>query len=297
MLAVASLLALSTAAFAEAGFYESNHVRGFISIGGDYRGMMSEFSDYVNETAFLKGSHTSVEEVAVDETSRTDTLQFGGGVYSKEFPYSKFNDYYIGLHVNVGAQYKQFLTWLDFNFMPTQISKRPASDYKAQASITDSTGSEIGSVTKKFPLYDIEWYSYGVDWMFGWKLLGENTFINIIPAIGFGMNLINFHFASNFDLVKVEDESKWVTMRDRPYSTLASTFNAELEFRLEFSQFAIGAYGGYRFIRYNELQVEDGLLTNTDHKNTNAVGDTWFAGLRLTWIFLSEWQKKQNDRL
>ena len=50
-------------------------------------------------------------------------------------------------------------------------------------------------------------------------------------------------------------------------------------------------------LRYNELQVEDGLLTNTDHKNTNAVGDTWFAGLRLTWIFLSDWQKKQADKL
>lgn len=292
-LAVASLLAFSTAAFAEAGFYESNHVRGFISIGADYRGMASEFSEYVNRTAFVNGSHISVEEIGEGESATTDTLEF----YADKLNYSKFNDYYIGLHVNVGAQYKQFLTWIDFNFMPTQISERQSSKYTTEAVATDSAGNSQ-TYQKKYPLYDVKWFSYGADWMFGWKIFGENTIVNLIPAVGFGLNLINMHFASNFDLTNTDDPSKWSTMRDRYYSTLASTFNAELEFRLEFSQFAIGAYGGYRFVRYNELQVEDGVmrLSNGEY-DTDNTGDTWFAGLRLTWTFLSEWQKKQNNRL
>ena len=294
--AVASLIAFSSTAFAdgETGFYESDHVRGFISIGADYRGMRSAFQDYVNSVAFRNGVHMEEESVPAGDTGTVqDTL-----VYAGTFKYSKFNDYYLGLHVNVGAQYKQFLTWFDFNFMPPQVSERPSKTYSASAGVEGSDGSIVEVRTKKYPLYDIEWYSYGVDWMFGWKLFGENTIINLIPAVGFGLNLINFHFASNFDLVYLEDPSKWDTMRDRDYSTLATTVNSELELRLEFSRFAIGAYGGYRFIRYNELKVESRTMSNSiPYQNTDANGDTWFAGLRITWIFLSDWQKKQKDRL
>lgn len=301
-LAVASLLTISATAFAdtESGFYESDHVRGFISIGGDYRGMRAAFQDYVNEVARYNGVHMEVvESMPSDESSDESSSMSEGEATLDTFAlkgspkYAQFVDYYLGLHVNVGAQYKQFLTWFDFNFMPPQVSERPGKTYTATAQSSDGQ-----TVEKKYPLYDIEWYNYGVDWMFGWKLFGENTIINLIPAIGFGVNLINFHFASNFDLVYAEDPSKWDTMRDRDYSTLATTFNSELELRLEFSRVAIGLYGGYRFIRYNELKVESRELVNTvAYHNTDTCGDTWFAGLKLTWIFLSDWQKKQRDRL
>ena len=293
--AVASLLTLSSTAFADAetGFYESDHVRGFISIGADYRGMRSEFQDYVNSVAFRNGVHMEEETVPTDTATTQDTLTYAG-----TFKYAKFNDYYLGLHLNVGAQYKQFLTWFDFNFMPPQVSERPSKTYSASAAVEGSDGTVTEVRTKKYPLYDVEWYSYGVDWMFGWKFFGENTIINLIPSVGFGLNLINFHFASNFDLVYMENPNKWDTMRDRDYSTLATTFNSELELRLEFSRFAIGGYGGYRFIRYNELKVESRTMNNTvPYQNTDANGDAWFAGLRLTWLFLSDWQKKQRDRL
>ena len=51
--ALACVLTFATSASAESdnGFYEKDHVRGFISIGGDYRGMFSEFQKYVNQTA------------------------------------------------------------------------------------------------------------------------------------------------------------------------------------------------------------------------------------------------------
>ena len=189
--------------------------------------------------------------------------------------------------MNIGAQYKQFLTWFDINFMPTQISERPSSTYTA---VSDS------GYGMKFPLYDVRWFCYGADWMFGWKLLGEDMPVNLIPAVGFGFNLINFHFASNFDLEN--EDGSYTALRDRYYSTIASTFNAELEIRLELGQFAIGAYGGYRAVRYNELNVEgERLETALGKYDTDNIGDTWFIGLRLTWIFLSDWQEKQNDKL
>ena len=273
-LACALMFASTASADTEEGFYEKNHIRGFISIGGDYRGMFKEFRNYVNQVALSNGVH------AVEDGDSTE-------LYAGNIKYSKFDDYYMGLHVNVGAQYKQFLTWFDINFMPTQISKRPSSTYTA---VSDS-GLGI-----KFPLYDIRWFCYGADWMFGWKLLGENSVINLIPAVGFGFNLINFHFASNFDLEN--EDGSYSRLRDRYYSTLASTFNSELEIRLELGQFGIGIYGGYRAVRYNELDIEgDKLETAFGKYDTDNIGDTWFVGLRLTWTFLSDWQEKQNNKL
>ena len=270
----ALIFAPSVLADTEEGFYEKNHIRGFISVGGDYRGMFKEFRNYVNQVAFSNGYHV------VDDGDTTE-------LYAGKINYSKFDDYYLGLHLNIGAQYKQFLTWFDINFMPTQISERPHSTYTT----TSESGTSI-----KFPLYDVRWFCYGADWMFGWKLFGEDMPVNLIPAVGFGFNLINFHFASNFDLEN--DDGSYTGLRDRYYSTIASTFNSELELRLEISQFAIGVYGGYRAVRYNELNVEGNNLETAFGKyDTDNVGDTWFVGLRLTWIFLSDWQEKQNNKL
>lgn len=282
-IAILFALVSATSVFAESedGFYEKDHVRPFISISGDYRGMFGEFQKYVNKTAFWNGSHA---EKAVNEDGDTVTQ-----VYSGKLRFSKFDNYYIGLHVNVGAQYKQLLTWIDFNFMPTQVSERASSTYDATA----EDGSSLS-----FPVYNVSWFTYGADWMFGYKIFGENTFINLIPAVGFGLNLINFHFASDFDVMDVES-SKIETTRDRYYSTIASTFNAELELRLEFGPFGIGAYGGYRFVRYNELNVEGMRLVEANGYDygTDNVGDTWFVGLRLNWLFHSDWQNKQSNRL
>ncbi|MCQ2121729.1 MAG: hypothetical protein MJY78_07890 [Fibrobacter sp.] len=248
--ALVCALTFATGAFAdtESGFYEKEHIRGFVSLGGDFRGMRSQFEKYVNTTAF-----TGAEG------------------------YDSFDWWYIGLHLNIGAQYKQFLTWFDINFMPTQTSERPSSEVDGM------------------PLYDVRWFTYGADWMFGYKLLGENFIINLIPAVGFGFNLINFHLASNLELGSGDDAG--VTLRDRYYSTMASTFNSELELRLELGQFAIGIYGGYKVVRYNELEVEGTELTEYTKYDTDNVGDTWFVGLRLTWIFLSDWQSKVQNKL
>jgi len=271
----ATIFASSAFADTEAGFYEKEHIRGFISIGADYRGMFSEFQKYVNTTAFLNGYHN-------DPTG--DTTKYAGS-----FKYETFDDYYFGMHVNIGAQYKQFLTWFDINFMPTQTSERPSSTYTAV--------SEDGTGSMAFPLYDVRWFAYGADWMFGWKLFGENTVINLIPAVGFGFNLINFHFASNFDFYDPTNKST-ASARDRYYSTFASTFNSELELRIELGRLGIGAYGGYRCVRYNELEVEGHTVSSAyGDYDTDNVGDTWFLGLRLTWIFRSDWQTKQENKL
>ena len=268
-------LTFATSAFAdaEAGFYEKDHIRGFISIGADYRGMFDGFEEYVNTISRINTGH-----MMKDTSGKAEP-------YSGTLKYAPFDDWYVGLHLNVGAQYKQFLTWFNINFMPTQISERPAKTYTV-------TGETSGK-TEKMPLFDVKWFTYGVDWMFAWKLFGEHTFINLIPAVGFGFNLINFHLASNFS---VGDTKDYVDLRDRYYSTMDMTFNTELELRLEFDPIAIGIYGGYRHIDYNELEIEDKLL-EWGPNDTDNNGDTWFVGLRVTWIFLSDWQRKQADKL
>ena len=43
----ALIFAPSVLADTEEGFYEKNHIRGFISLGGDYRGMFKEFRNSI----------------------------------------------------------------------------------------------------------------------------------------------------------------------------------------------------------------------------------------------------------
>ncbi|MCF0223158.1 MAG: hypothetical protein HUK20_02720 [Fibrobacter sp.] len=284
---VASLLALATNSFAEAeaGFYEKEHVHGFISIGGDYRGMFDYFHKYVNTVAFMNGGHLVDSEGSADETEASSESNIYSGSLGK---YSTFDNYFIGLHVNIGAQYKQFLTWFDINFMPPQTSERPRSKYVAS--------NPESQESYEFPLYDIGWYAYGADWMFGWKLLGEDSPINVIPAVGFGINLINFHLGSNFTIIDLEDPNNSTNLRDRYYSTMAATVNTELEVRLELGRIAVGLYGGYRYVRYNDLQAEGFNILDSTYSYDNN-GDTWFVGLRLTWIFKSQWEEKQENKL
>ena len=288
-----SLLTLTTGAFAdlEEGFYEKNHVRGFISIGADYRGMRSEFQRYVNNMAFKNwGYQHDGRYFNQKDSNWVDTTFY----YSGALPgYSKFDDYYLGLHVNIGAQYKQFLTWFDINFMPMQTSKRPRDSYFSYVHFNDSTATPQRYAED---LYDVEWFTYGADWMFGWKLFGEHTFINLIPSVGFGFNIINFHYASDFILVERGKPEHTEIVRDRFYSTMATTVTSELEFRIELGRLGLGAYGGYRFVRYNDPDIEG--FTNFKGKNeTDNVGDTWYLGARVTWYFLSPWEKKQADKL
>ena len=271
--AVFSILAFTTnSSAAESGFYDKDHIRGFVSVGGDFRGMFSSFHEYVNNVAFAHGTLRY----------RTDSTYY----QPVTAQYSQFNQYYPGLQFNVGAQYKQFMTWINFNFMITQTSERPAKSMAA----ADTSGNLAA-----FPLYDARWFAYGADWMFGWKIFGENSFFNLIPAVGFGFNMINIHFTSNYVVTNLSSNED-VIMRDRYYSSISSSFNAELEARLQFEQLSIGVYGGYRAVRYNELSVE-GTNLHTGANDTDNDGDTWFVGLRIGWTFLSIWDKKQLDKI
>jgi hypothetical protein len=178
--------------------------------------------------------------------------------------------------------------------MPPQVSERPAKYYEVEV--------PYGTTPVKstfFPLYDVEWFTYGVDWMFGWKLFGEQSFINLIPSVGFGMSIINIHYASTFEWVEVGNEEHVEHLRDRFYSNLAATVNSELELRIELGRLGLGAYGGYRFVRYNDIEHEgfNKEYGAYSHNHADNVGDTYFFGIRATWYFLSKWEKKQSDKL
>lgn len=269
----ASLFAITASAFAEPeeGFYEKHDIRGFISIGADYRGMRSAYASYLNRLLFNKNQGFVVDKITADG----DTVK--GAVLDKDISrYEHFNDYYLGLHIEVGAQYHQFLTWFDINFMPTQVSDKPAN-------YSSTTGER---------LYDVKWFAYGIDWMFGWKLFGENTVINLIPSAGIGLNLLNVHLASDYYFIESGSDSSYVQARNRYYSTLSPTFNAQIEFRISIDPISVGAYAGYRVVRFNEIDFEGHSLGDSDNN-----GDTWFLGAKITWTFLSENQKKLRDKL
>lgn len=277
------VMAVPALAVNEGAFYEKEHIRGFVGLGGDYRGMNKHYAKYVNDLIYGagKGYIVTTTNTIPSATEGGDAEEEVVQTYqaARYAGYSKFDDYYVGVHFNIGAEYRQFMTWFDVNFMPFAFCE-------------EGKGA-----------YDACWFNYGVDWMFGWKLLGEHTIINIIPAIGVGFNLLNIHFTDSYDVLgypgkpgeEYNPENGGQVVKDmsnRYYSTFSPTINAELEVRLDLDPFAIGIYGGYRWIRWDRIDIED-----VSYGSEDVNGDTWFLGLRLTWTFLSPWQKRQQDRL
>lgn len=241
------------------GFYDPDQVRGFISLKGDFRQMRSKGLDGINSMLFDMDWGFARNAAAASRLNG----------------YKRFEENYLGMHVDVGAEYKQFLTWFDIDFMPTQVSKRPASE--------DAVGNR---------LFDIQWNSYGANWMFGWKLLPADAPVNLIPSVGAGVSLLNVHMGSLYVIQDIKDSTKYEQTRNRFYSAFGKTVNAELELRLQLGQFSLGGYAGYRLARYDAFNVE-GFDVGQQELN----GDTWFVGGKLTWTMLSQWQRKQREKL
>lgn len=242
------------------GFYDQDQVRGFVSLKGDYRKMDAQGMENLNAMLFNLdwGDGSDLSGRAVDLNG-----------------YKQFKRTYVGMHVDIGAEYQQFLTWFDIDFMPTQVSKRPSR--------TGNSGA---------PLYDIEWNAYGANWMFGWKLLPAESPINVIPSVGAGFDLMNVHLGSLYMILNAEDKTDTTITRNRTYSSMGPTFNAELEARLQLGQLSVGAYGGYKVARYDALTIEGFTVGSAD-----LVGDTWFVGGKVTWTMLSAWQRKQREKI
>jgi len=150
---------------------------------------------------------------------------------------------YVGGQVEIGAEYNQLRTWFDVDFMP----------------LTPQRG-------------DTEWFSYGITWMWGYKLFPQSSFFNIIPSIGPGAELQNIRPSANEELA----------------SSFGPTLNLELEFRLQTSQFSAGLYGGYKVVRHDSW--DNG---STFQREVNA--DKAFAGLKLSWTMLNDFQKRAKD--
>lgn len=243
------------------GFYDQDQVRGFISLKGDFRHMRSEGIDELNGMLFDLNHIGNLNFLATSANDLSD--------------YSHFKNNYLGLHVDIGAEYKQFLTWFDVDFMPTQVSERPAKQTAAG-----------------LPLYDITWNSYGANWMFGWKLLPQESPINLIPSVGMGLSLMNVHLGSKYMLVNKEDTTKYEITRDRSYSSFGQTINTEIEARLQLGQLSVGGYAGYKIARYEEFIIEGFSAGPAD-----LATDSWFVGGKVTWTMLSMWQRKQLDKI
>jgi len=152
---------------------------------------------------------------------------------------------FVDGHVEIGGEYNKLRTWFDVDFMP----------------ITPTRG-------------DTEWYSYGISWMWGYKLFRQNSLGNIIPSIGPGFELLNIRNQDG-DLI----------------SSLGPALNLELEFRLQFSQFSMGIYGGYKVERH--YNWDESVGKPWPYKDANM--DKVFAGLKLSWTMLNNFQRREKE--
>jgi len=193
--------------------------------------------DMVRGFLALKGDFRSMKSNGVKLiNSVTGKSRTTGDSYVKEF---------LDGHVEIGAEYNELRTWFDVDFMP----------------ITPTRGNT-------------EWYSYGITWMWGYKLLSQNSLGNIIPSIGPGIALLNIRSQSR-ELV----------------SSLGPALNLELEFRLQFSQFSMGLYGGYKVERH--YNWDESVSKSWIYKDANM--DKIFAGVKLSWTMLNNFQKREKE--
>jgi len=158
---------------------------------------------------------------------------------------SSYTKQFADGHVEIGGEYNQLRTWFDIDFMP----------------ITPTRGNT-------------EWYTYGITWMWGYKLFSQNSLGNIIPSIGPGFGLLNIREPTG-----------------ELQSSIGPALNLELELRLQFSRFSMGLYGGYKVERhYNWDETVDKTWIYRD-----ANMDKIFAGLKLSWTMLNNFQRRERE--
>lgn len=162
----------------------------------------------------------------------------------------KYSSNYVDGHVEIGAEHLQLRTWFDIDFMP----------------YTPERG-------------DTQWFSYGLTWMWGYKLLQQNSRFNIIPSIGPGVELMNIRSNSDSELA----------------SSFGPTFNTELELRLQWSQFSVGLYGGYKVVRHYGWDDVSNAPTTGWPTRGDINADRVFGGLKLSWTMLNSFQKREKD--
>jgi len=158
---------------------------------------------------------------------------------------SSYTKQFVDGHVEIGGEYNQLRTWIDIDFMP----------------ITPTRGNT-------------EWYTYGISWMWGYKLFSQNSLGNIIPSIGPGFGLLNIRESTG-----------------ELQSSLGPALSLELEFRLQFSQFSMGLYGGYKVERH--YNWDDTVDKPWVYRDANM--DKVFAGLKLSWTMLNNFQRREKE--
>ncbi|MCL2284205.1 MAG: hypothetical protein FWC26_12890 [Fibromonadales bacterium] len=162
---------------------------------------------------------------------------YTGKSYAKNYPAG---------HVEIGAEYLKLRTWFDVDFMP----------------ITPTRGTS-------------EWFSYGITWMWGYKLFPQNSFFNLIPSMGPGVELMNIR--ENYD--------------SELLSSFGPILNLELELRLQWSQLSLGLYGGYKVVRFYDWDGTDISVASRGDVNADKV----FVGLKLSWTMLNNFQKREKE--
>lgn len=183
---------------------------------------------------------------------KSDVIKFINGVTGDDVRGGKgFSQGYMDGHVEIGAEYDQLRTWFDVDFMPYSPKKGSA-----------------------------KWYTYGLSWMWGYKILPHNSFFNIIPSIGPGFELMN---------IRTSDA-------DRVISSLGPSFDVELELRVQFPQLSVGLYGGYKVVRHDDWDVATKTAeTDPWPYNGDINADKAFIGIKVSWTMLNDFQKTEKD--
>jgi hypothetical protein len=231
--------------------------------------------DFVRGFISLKGDYRIMSSKGQEFVDRASGIRITMPDGTEKYTGNSFPKEYINGHVEIGAKYNSLKTWFDIEFMPLSMTRSYV--------VVDDNGEKLYDVDGNELRSNSRWYNYGLTWMWGYELFWQTAPVNIIPSIGFGFEFLNVRSS----------------YYDRVVSCMGPSLNLELELRIQIYQFSLGAYGGYKVVRYDgwdnlSKNAGAGYPFPAPYKgDVNA--DKIYVGAKLSWTMLSEIQKRLRD--
>ena len=317
------LLALTSVVSAKK--YDIRTLKPYFSIGGEMRNMKaSELNDLM-----LNNQGINVQTTIVDvEGSLLDTLLgfHTGRDLRTIYPSIRTKDPLIGFDLGLidlgspmrlelfSTSFEAGVIWegVQVGFAVNLTEKRqsaPSQDFytinvpiAVEGPIIDPDTGERGDPVNGSTTFSTELWtsSFTISdfiFVFGYELLPEASFFQLVPRVGLGFSSLNVQFPGHFSVAYISDDERlrpyYIDKQD--YSSFGKTFQFELETRINFfSRLALSANLGYRFTSFDEFKLAEDLTGTEYWKGSfgDADVDHLFIGAKLTVIFPSLYERE-----
>lgn len=287
--------------WSDASDYDSDKIKPFVSIGLDYR--FIDVEDINNMISNDLGTFIDGEEIS------------GLARDPNSSRYGNFLDQDYSGNLAFGIQYDQMVISFQGFLVPKQVVARPSGLTSDSLFFNETTKDTTYTWGKGLRYNDIDLSIYGGDFRFGYQVFPQESFINIIPTLGYGLTFVDVTFPANYQYIPGvgQDVTEFPSLEveNRPYTSIAHSLTAELEGRLKIAgPLHLSGYIGYRTVSFDRFRASrSGIQQSNTQGAQGAQGanqeapivwmfgppersaDMYYGGAKLTWLWKSNLEK------